>query len=160
MANIKREAGLFIVCVILCELAGVIGAVFTFGAIPSWYAYLNKPSFAPPNWVFAPAWNILYVLMAVALFLVWRKGLGEPGMRSALTAFFGQLALNALWSVIFFGLHNPMFAFAEILALWVMILLSTLRFYRINRIAGILMAPYLLWVFFAALLNFSVWMLN
>ena len=146
--------------IVLCQLAGVIGSVFTFSSIPNWYAGINKPDFNPPNWVFGPVWTSLYTLMGVSLYIVWSKGLKNKKARTALIAFGAQLVLNSLWSVLFFGLQNPFLAFVEIILLWVAILISLVLFYRISKTAGLLLVPYLLWVSFAALLNFSIWQLN
>ncbi|MDD5626665.1 MAG: tryptophan-rich sensory protein [Patescibacteria group bacterium] len=148
-----------IVSVVVCQGVGVLGSLFTMPAIPGWYASLVKPSFSPPNWVFAPAWTTLFLLMGIALYLVWQKGGGRERER-ALSIFFGQLMLNVLWSSLFFGLHSPQIAFLEILILWLSILATVIVFYRISRVAGLLLLPYILWVSFAAILNFSIWRLN
>jgi tryptophan-rich sensory protein len=139
--------------------AGLIGSLFTAKSINAWYQFLNKPSFAPPNWLFAPAWTLLYLLMAIAAFLIWQKRKEFPS-QIALRFYFIQLILNALWSIIFFGLHNPGWAFLEIVFLWIFILLTLIKFYKINKTAGWLLVPYLLWVSFASILNCAVWMLN
>lgn len=146
--------------IVVCEGAGLIGAIFTTSAIPTWYAALNKPAFTPPNWLFAPAWTTLYLLMAVAAFLVWRVGLDNEQVRGSLTTFLVQLALNILWSVVFFGLKSPLFGIIVIALLWVAILLTMLAFMKVSKAASWLMLPYLLWVTFAATLNVGVWMLN
>jgi tryptophan-rich sensory protein len=144
----------------VCELAGVIGSFFTFSAIPAWYAGLQKPWFAPPSWVFAPVWLALYAMMGGALYVVWeRVGHGKRGFRP-LAAFAFQLALNTLWSVIFFGLRSPAAAFAEILLLLAAIAYTIFSFWKIDRRAAYLLAPYIAWVSFAAVLNYYVWMLN
>jgi benzodiazapine receptor len=155
-----RDIVKLVVSIVACQCAGLIGSVFTTPNIPTWYAALEKPFFTPPNWLFAPAWITLYVLMAVAAFLVWRKGLGEEGVKCALTVFLVQLVLNALWSVVFFGLHSPLWGMVVILALWVAILLTIIKFFRLSVAAGSLMLPYILWVSFASALNISIWVLN
>ena len=142
-----------VVSIIACLAAGAIGSIFTQQAIPTWYATLEKPAFNPPNWVFMPVWTLLYVMMGVAAFLVWRKGLESKQVRIALIVFLVQLVLNALWSVAFFGLESPLCGLIVIVALWVAILFTVLKFYRISRVASVLMWPYLLWVSFAAVLN-------
>jgi tryptophan-rich sensory protein len=157
--NLNEILKLFI-SIIICQLAGVIGSVFTTPAIPTWYAALVKPSFTPPNWVFAPVWTSLYLLMGVSAFLVWRRGIENPKVNLALRFFIIQLVLNSLWSVLFFGLKSPLLGFIEIIILWVFILLTILYFFRVSKIAGILLLPYILWVSFAAVLNFSLWRLN
>lgn len=146
--------------IVVCQLAGAIGAVFTTPSIPTWYAGLNKPSFQPPNWLFGPAWTLLYTLMGIALYLIWTKGLSAAGVKTALVVFGIQLLLNTLWSILFFGMKNPALALIEIVILWVAILLTLVRFYAISRTAGLLLVPYLLWVSFATVLNFSIVRLN
>jgi len=149
-----------VVSIIACLAAGAIGSIFTRQAIPTWYATLEKPAFNPPNWLFAPVWTLLYILMGVAAFMVWREGFENRQVRIALIAFLVQLVLNALWSVVFFGLQSPLYGLIVISVLWVAILFTTLQFYRISLAAGVLMLPYLLWVTFAAVLNESIWLLN
>ncbi len=144
----------------VCFLAALIGSVFTAGAIPTWYANLAKPEFTPPGWLFGPAWTVLYILMAIAAYIVWEKGLDKPGVRTALAAFLVQLALNALWSIIFFGLRSPAGAFAEVVVLWLAILVTMILFFRVSKAAGWLFVPYILWVSFAAVLNFTLWIMN
>jgi tryptophan-rich sensory protein len=149
-----------VICIVVCLAAGAIGSVFTRSAIPTWYATLEKPPFSPPNWLFAPVWTLLYILMGIAAFLVWRKGLENRGVRIALIVFLIQLALNALWSVVFFGLESPLYGLIVISILWIAILVTIIKFFRISRVASVLMWPYLLWVTFAAVLNSSIWLLN
>jgi tryptophan-rich sensory protein len=155
-----RDIIKLVVSLVACQCAGAIGSIFTTPAIPTWYAALEKPSFNPPNWLFAPAWITLYLLMGIAAFLVWRKGLGQKGVRAALVVFLVQLVLNALWSVVFFGLKSPLWGVVVILALWVAILLTILRFFKLSTAAGALLLPYILWVSFASVLNVAVWVLN
>lgn len=143
----------------ICLLAGVVGSIFTVSAIPSWYAALVKPFFAPPNWVFAPVWTTLYVLMGISLFLVWRKGFNKK-TKSAINFFGIQLALNVLWSLAFFGLKSPIAGFVVIIALWAAIAVTIMKFMKISRSAGLLLVPYIVWVSIAALLNLSVVLLN
>ena len=173
----------FIVSILICQAAGLIGSLFTSPAIPTWYAALEKPSFNPPNWVFAPVWTILFLLMGVSLYLVWAKDwhievkagevkrktwnplskklfTGSWREENAVLIFSLQLALNILWSVIFFGLKMPGLAFFEILMLWFAILYTIVNFFRISKTAGFLLLPYLLWVSFAGILNFFIWRLN
>ncbi len=145
---------------ILCQLTGILGTPFTINAIPTWYATLNKPFFAPPNWVFGPAWTILYFLMGVSLYLVWQQGTSKKKNRTALKYFAAQLALNFIWSPIFFGLKSPALALVVILAMWVMIVLTIKKFYPLSRWAAYLLVPYLLWVSFATLLNAGILVLN
>lgn len=131
--------------------------MLTTPALPTWYAALSKPRWTPPNWLFGPVWTILYVAMAVAAWLVWRK----MGLTSApLQIFLLQLLLNIAWSAFFFRLRNPALAFADILLLWIAILATAFEFWRSVPAAGFLLAPYLVWVSYAAALNFSIWRLN
>jgi benzodiazapine receptor len=146
--------------IIICQLAGIIGSIFTTPAIPTWYANINKPTFRPPNWVFAPVWTTLFLLMGIALFLVLRKGLNKKDIKIAISVFAFQLVLNTLWSFLFFSLKSPFAAFVEIIFLWIAILASIILFFRISRPAGALLIPYILWVSFASILNFSIWRLN
>jgi benzodiazapine receptor len=155
-----KDIGKLVICVIACLAAGAIGSVFTRSAISTWYATLQKPFFSPPNWLFAPVWTVLYILMGIAAFLVWRKGLENRQVRIALVVFLIQLILNALWSVVFFGLESPLYGLIVISILWVAILVTVIKFFTISRAASVLMWPYLPWVTFAAALNASVWLLN
>lgn len=140
----------------LCYSTASLGAVFMPG---EWYAALKKPSWNPPGWVFGPVWTTLYTMMAVAAWLVWRQG-GFAKQRKALALFIVQLALNAVWTPLFFGLHRPALAFAEIVILWLAIAATLAAFRPVSRAAGWLLAPYLVWVSFAAVLNYTLWRLN
>ena len=156
----KGDALKLVVSIIVCQMAGVIGGFFTASSVNTWYASLTKPAFNPPNGLFSPVWITLYVFMGIALFLVWRRGLQAEGVRIAIYAFGMQLVLNILWSIVFFGLKMPLLAFVVILILWGFILITLLKFRKISRLAGYLFVPYLLWVSFAAVLNFFLWSLN
>ncbi len=149
-----------IVAVILCLMVGYIGSFATTPAIPTWYATLNKPPFSPPNWLFAPVWTTLYILMGISLYLVWTKGTKIKKNKEAINLFLIQLGLNFLWSFIFFGFKNPSLAFLELVALWVVLLITILRFLKISKTAGYLLIPYILWVSFATILNLSIVLLN
>ncbi|WP_440949296.1 TspO/MBR family protein [Methanosphaerula subterraneus] len=146
--------------ILLPLLAGGIGAIFTTSAIPTWYATLVRPWFAPPNWLFGPAWTVLYILMGVASFLIYQKRETDPRADGALKVYGLQLVLNLLWSVIFFGFRSILGGFIEILLLWVLIVVTTRQFYRISPAAGLLMIPYLVWVTFASILTFGILQLN
>ena len=124
-----------------------------------WYVSLHKPWWNPPGWLFGPAWTLLYVLMAVAAWLVWREG-GWKAQGRALGLFLVQWLLNKLWTPLFFGLHRPDLAFAEIILLWLAIAATLAAFWRVRKIAGVLLVPYLAWVSFAAVLNFTIWRMN
>ncbi len=160
MPKSKIRVGRLVSAIAICQLAGIVGSVFTFSAIPAWYASLAKPAFSPPNWIFGPVWLLLYTLMGISLYLVWNKGFKKRENRTALYLFGTQLALNSLWSILFFGLKNPFYALLEIIVLWIMIALTIRAFSRISGRAAQLLVPYILWVSFAAVLNFFVWRLN
>jgi tryptophan-rich sensory protein len=149
-----------VVSIILCQLAGIIGSLFTASAIPGWYATLNKPSFTPPSGLFAPVWTLLYLLMGISLFLVWRSKTDPIRWKTALSVFGLQLFLNALWSVLFFGLRSPLAGLVGIICLWAAIVATIALFSRISKTAAWLLTPYFLWVSFALLLNASILALN
>jgi tryptophan-rich sensory protein len=149
-----------ILCILLCLSAGGIGSAFTTAAIPEWYATLVKPSFSPPNWIFAPVWTLLYILMGLAASLVWQKGLQSPQVRAALVIFLLQLILNMVWSFLFFGLRSPLYGLVDILFLWAMILVTIAAFSKVSTLAAALLVPYVLWVTFATGLNFGIFLLN
>lgn len=140
-------------------LAGAIGSIFTFDSIPTWYASINKPFFTPPNWIFGPVWTTLYILMGIALYITWQSNPSQ-NRTYALYLFAIQLVLNAIWSILFFGIKTPFWAFIEILLLLGFIFLTARYMYKINKLAGYLLIPYLCWVTFASLLNFAVYLLN
>jgi tryptophan-rich sensory protein len=149
-----------IIAVAVSELAGVVGSIFTFSAISSWYITLTRPTFSPPNWIFGPVWTTLYLLMGISAFLIWQRGLERKDVKLALSVFGFQLVLNAVWSIVFFGLHNPGAAFFEIIFLWLSIIGTMVVFYKIHRVAAYLLLPYILWVSFAGYLNYVIWTLN
>jgi len=139
--------------------AGFVGAFFTTPSIATWYAALQKPLFSPPNWIFGPVWTILYVLMGLSMYLVWTGGKNKS-ISGAFTLFGTQLFLNVLWSIIFFGMKSPFYAFIEIVVLWIAIILTIRNFQNISKTAALLLIPYVLWVSFAAVLNYSIFVLN
>lgn len=156
-----------IIAIVISEAAGVVGSLFTTPAIPTWYANLARPELAPPNWIFAPVWTTLFALMGIALFLVWQQHshiLENVRMlrvwKIGIALFFAQLVLNTLWSIIFFGLRSPGWAFIEIIFLWFAILATIIVFAKISKPAAWLLVPYIIWVSFAGYLNFSIWQLN
>lgn len=149
-----------IIALIIPQIIGIMGSLFTTPEIGTWYADLAKPSFNPPSWLFGPVWTALFILMGIASYLVWRKGLEKRENKSALLIFVFQLALNLFWSFIFFALHNPGVAFTEIISLWFAILATIIAFFQISKVAGYLLIPYILWVSFASVLNYSIWQLN
>jgi benzodiazapine receptor len=156
MKNILK----LILCIGVCQLAGVIGSFYTMDSIPTWYAALNKPALNPPNWIFGPVWITLYTLMGISLYIVWKKGMETPGVKSGMVIFFIQLIFNTAWSIVFFGSHNIFGALIVIIILWLMILLTIVFFHRLSSISAYLLIPYILWVSFAAYLNYSIYVLN
>ncbi|MFH0929052.1 MAG: TspO/MBR family protein [Candidatus Aenigmatarchaeota archaeon] len=149
-----------IISIVACQLAGIIGSVFTTSSITTWYVGLEKPWFTPPNWLFGPVWITLYTLMGISLFWIWQKGPSKANVRSALLAFFGQLAINAVWSIVFFGLQAPLYALVLIVMMWALILLTITMFYKIDKKAALILIPYIAWVTVATFLNYYVWILN
>ena len=160
MENVNvNEIPKLVISIILCQLAGFLGSLFTIPAIPTWYKTLDKPFFTPPNWIFSPVWISLFLLMGISLFMVWRKQ-GQPRFKVALIFFLVQLIFNILWSAAFFGLRSPLLGLIDIVLLWGAILLTIQHFLRISKTAGLLLLPYIVWVSFAVVLNFSLWILN
>ena len=171
----------FLVSIIICEFAGVVGSAFTAPEMGAWYKSLEKPFFNPPNWIFGPVWTIIFILMGVSLYFVWIKNweprreatdieasnpLSQKFLSGAwrkaniIAIFIVQLVLNILWSVIFFGFHNPGIAFFELLMLWFAVLFCIVNFYRVHKSAGFLLLPYIIWISFAGILNYFIWILN
>jgi translocator protein len=155
MSRITR----LIVSVAICQCAGFIGSFFTVSSIGNWYQTLVKPTFNPPGWLFGPVWIILYFMMGVSLYLIWVQW-PLPGIKTVITVFGIQLLLNALWSILFFGLKLPSLAFIEIILLFIAIAVTLFLFLRISKPAALLLIPYLCWVGFASILNYSIWRLN
>lgn len=151
---------LLIISIALCQLAGIIGSIFTSKSVKTWYITINKPAFNPPGWVFGPVWITLYALMGVSLYLIWKSPGGSEFKKTAFVIFFIQLILNALWSFLFFGLESPFLGFIEIIVLWFFIALTIFYFSKISKVAVYLLIPYIAWVSFAAVLNFFLWRLN
>ncbi|MBI3984974.1 MAG: tryptophan-rich sensory protein [Candidatus Levybacteria bacterium] len=145
--------------VLICEGIGFLGTIFTIPSIATWYATLNKPIFNPPDFIFAPVWTTLYFLIGLSLFLILEKKL-KKDKNKILVIFSLQLLFNFLWSFIFFGLHNPIFAFVDIAMLWATIVLLIYEFWKHSKLASLLLVPYLLWVSFASFLNLSIIALN
>lgn len=154
-----RQAFGLAASITICFGAAGTGSILTAPSIGGWYATLLKPAWTPPNWLFGPVWSALYLAMAVAAWLAWRRA-GFSGAGGALTLFAAQLVMNVCWSAIFFRAHRPGLAFVEIVVLWLLILSTAVAFRPLSRAAAWLLAPYLIWVAFAAALNFSIWRLN
>jgi len=155
-----NNASKLIIAIIVSELAGIIGSVFTTPSIADWYAGIVKPTLNPPSWVFGPVWTTLFALMGISAFLIWKTGLSRQDVKITLGIFMGQLVLNTLWSIIFFGLHSPGGALIEIVLLWLAILATIISFAKISKPAAWLLLPYILWVSFAMYLNYAIWVLN
>jgi len=146
--------------ILLCQMVGIIGSIFTSSSVSIWYPRLVKPAFTPPGWLFAPVWATLYLLMGLSLFLILVKGREKGRLRVSLPLFAAQLVLNGAWSYLFFGLRNPLYGLIGIILLWIMILLTIVEASKVSRAAAALLLPYLAWVTIAATLNFYIWRLN
>ncbi|MFA5183117.1 MAG: TspO/MBR family protein [Syntrophales bacterium] len=149
-----------LIAIAVCLGAGFVGSIFTMPSIPTWYAALNKPFFNPPNWIFGPAWTLLYILMGIAAYLIWEKGWENKEVKLSLLHFAVQLGFNVAWSIVFFNYHSPWGAFIVIVILWLLILETILRFAKLSKTAAWLLLPYILWVSFASVLNLAVALLN
>lgn len=149
-----------VIFVLVCQSAGAVGALTTETGSSSWYAALEKPDFNPPGWVFGPVWTLLYTLMGIAAWRVFRRGIGVRNVKAALSLFAVQLILNAVWSPVFFGAQRMDIALGIIAALWAVLIATTVLFFRLNRPAGWMLVPYILWVTFATVLNASLLSLN
>lgn len=147
-----------ILSLLLPQLAGIVGSFFTVQAIPTWYALLSKPSFSPPNWIFAPVWLALYLMMGISLYVNWVSK--KKGAKSNVRLFFIHLFFNFIWTPVFFGAKNLGLALVIIVIIWILIIEMIRKFWSINKTSSLLLIPYLLWVSFATLLNFMLWRLN
>lgn len=156
MKNIAK----LLTSIIGCELVGFIGTPFTISAIPTWYATLNKPFFAPPNWLFGPAWTLLYFLMGISFYLIWKQDFKTLKAKIARKFFFVQLFLNLIWSPLFFGLRSPLLGLIDIVALWIFIVITIYKMHPVSKWASYLLIPYLLWATFATVLNGAILILN
>lgn len=146
--------------IIICQGTGLLAGLATASSVNTWYSTVTKPGFTPPNWLFAPVWTTLYFLMGIAAYLVWRKGIDTPGIKRALGVFLLQLLFNGLWSLLFFGLQSPVLGLINIIILVVLLVLTIIYFYPINKWAAYLLVPYLLWVLYATALNTAIVYLN
>jgi benzodiazapine receptor len=149
-----------LISLLITLFIGIVAALFTRPQIAGWYATLHKPSFDPPAWIFAPVWTIIYILIAIAAYLVWLRRDGSPNYLTARAVYIIQLILNFSWSIVFFGLHSIAGALLVIIALWIIIVLNIRWFGKFSKVAGWLLLPYFLWVSFATFLNFSIFLLN
>ena len=150
----------FIISLLITLGVGAVASYFTIPQVKSWYLTLHKPSFNPPNWLFGPAWFLLYVMIAIAAYIIWIRRSSEPKYLNARIAYFVQLFLNFSWSIVFFGMHQVLSALIIIVLLWVSIVLTIRAFGKINKTAARLLIPYLLWVSYACMLNAAIFMLN
>lgn len=157
---LKKKLIFITVSVFICLLIGFLSGFATQSSVNDWFVHLNKPSFNPPNWIFFPVWTTLYVMMGVAAGIVWAKGFYHRWVKTALYHFGFQLLLNAAWSIVFFGFKQPFLAFLVILALLVLLILTIKWFKVVSKLSALLLIPYLLWVCFATLLNYKIWVLN
>lgn len=149
-----------VLVIMVCVSIGYLSGMVTRDSITTWHPTLVKPIFNPPNWIFGPVWTLLYFMMGIATGLIWTSGYDEKKVKKALGFFAIQFGLNALWSYLFFGLRNPLLALIEIIILWLLIFETYNQFKKIDKVAGLLLLPYLAWVSFAVVLNFSIWWLN
>ncbi len=156
----KKRIVYITISVLICLAIGFLSSIATQSSVNDWYVTLNKPAFTPPNYLFAPVWTALYIMMGVAAGIVWSKGYHHIWVKTALYHFVFQLLLNALWSIVFFGLKNPFAGMVVILALLTMIILTIKWFKVISKPAALLLVPYVLWVAFASALNYKIWELN
>lgn len=147
-----------VLSLVLPQLSGLVGSYFTINAIPTWYTYLNKPSFSPPNWLFGPVWLTLYLMMGIAVYLNWIKNTKQAKFNVRL--FFIHLFFNLIWTPVFFGLKDTLFALYIIIMIWIFIVVMIINFRKVNKVSSILLIPYLFWVSFATLLNYFIWKLN
>lgn len=150
----------FVLCILIPLAIGAVGGLFTANSVKTWYVTLNKPSFNPPSWVFGPVWTTLYILMGIASYLVWKRRKVISGYNWAVISYIVQLLLNLMWSFLFFYQQQIGFALLEIGILLIAIIINAFIFYRINKIAGLLFIPYILWVSFASYLTYSIFILN
>jgi benzodiazapine receptor len=156
----KKEFFRLILSIIICQLAGIIGSIFTASSVTSWYPTLVKPSFTPSGFYIGLIWIVLFFLMGISLFLIWRETPSSIEARIALNFFAAQLIVNVLWSMAFFGMRSPIRGVFVIAFLWILILINIIKFWPVNRTAAILLIPYIVWVSIAAYLNYSIWRLN
>jgi translocator protein len=158
--NALRSPVLLVICVAIPLLVGVAGSLATATSIPTWYAGLVKPPLTPPNWAFGPVWTTLYILMGISLYLVVREGIATKPVQQGIIAFGGQLFVNLLWSLVFFGLQSPLLGLITILLLIILVVISMFYFYRVSHVAAGLLMPYIIWIAIATYLNAMILVLN
>jgi benzodiazapine receptor len=156
----KNELFRLILSILICQMAGIIGSIITASSVASWYPTLVKPSFTPPGSYIGLIWIVLFTLMGISLFLIWRMAPSNPKARIALYLFAAQFVVNVLWNVAFFGMRSPLSGLIVIGILWILILITMIKFWPINKTAALLLIPYIVWISIAAYLNYLLWMLN
>lgn len=156
---IKNKYFSLVFFILICYFAAYIGSMATFSSVDNWYTTINKPTFNPPNWIFAPTWTTLYTLMGISMWLIYLEK-DKINIRSQTFYFFTQLFCNCIWSYLFFYLKNPLYGLIDIIFLWILILLTIISFWKVNKKAAILLIPYILWVGFAGFLNYTIWKIN
>jgi tryptophan-rich sensory protein len=156
----KNDIVKLVISILIPLIAGFIGSFATLDGVTSFFNVLNKPAWTPPGWAFAPIWTTLYILMGIALFLVWQKGFERRDVKIAMAVFGVQIILNVLWSVIFFGFRSITGGLIEIIFLWIAILVNIIVFYKISKTAGLLLIPYIIWVTIASYLTYTIYLLN
>jgi len=156
----RNEIFRLILSIVICQIAGIIGSIFTSSSVARWYPTLEKPSFTPPGFYIGLIWIVLFTIMGTSLFLIWKETSRDPAAWIALKIFAVQLVVNVLWSVAFFGMQSPISGLVVIALLWILILITIIKFSPISRTATLLLIPYLAWVSIAAYLNYSIWRLN
>lgn len=149
-----------LISIVVCQTVGVLGAFLTSDSISNWYTTLNKPIFSPPNWIFGPVWTLLYLLMAISFYLIWKQNIKKQKSQKAINLFAAQLFFNFLWSPVFFGSRSPLSGLIIILTMWTLIILTIVEFSKLSKTAAYLLFPYLFWVSFATVLNLAIVLLN
>ena len=155
----KNKYFSLVLFILICYLAAFLGSIATFSSVSSWYTTINKPTFSPPNWIFGPVWTTLYTLMGISMWIIYLEK-EKINIKNQSFFFFIQLFFNSIWSYLFFYLKNPLYGLIDIIFLWILILLTIISFWKVNKKAAILLIPYILWVSFAGFLNFMIWKLN
>ena len=150
----------YLLCIAICLIVEVSSGLITQGSVNTWYKTLIKPDFTPPKWIFAPVWSLLYLMMGFAWGHINTISSKSPIIKKANILFIIQLSFNTVWSIIYFGFHNIGYALADIILLWLALILTIYQFFKISKLSGWLLMPYLLWTSYAAVLNASIWHLN
>lgn len=161
ISRISLKSPVTLIAIVLASIiAGSIGSLVTITGPGSWFSLLVKPVFQPPNWIFGPMWTLLFILMGIAAYLIWERGMEKPEVRFALLIFCIQFVFNILWSLLFFGIQSPLLGLLDIIILWWLILATIMTFYRVRKSAAYFLIPYIAWVSFATILNATIVLLN